>query len=102
MICDGGDYLKGCGKNFHVLCVGLAEIPQGDWVCSECAKAYGYEVIRMEGHEFPVDCGADEHCAGMLKDSPSKDFGAKSYDKKHKSIDDSSDEDSGNNLNDIG
>ena len=65
-----------------------------------CTKASEHEVIRMDGHKFPVDGGTDERCTPteMMKYIPSKNFGTKSYDKKHISVDNSSDEDSGNNL----
>jgi hypothetical protein len=61
MICDGGEELKGCGKSFHIACVGREEIPNGDWVCSGCANACGFDV-GMEGHEFPSNMseGSDE------------------------------------------
>lgn len=53
MVCDGGlNDIEGCGKSFHIECVGLDEVPPGDWVCEACAIEHGMDV-GMEGHEFP-------------------------------------------------
>lgn len=54
MICDGGAEVDGCGKSFHYECVTLPGIPEGDWICSDCAKEGGYTVDGRRGHEFPL------------------------------------------------
>lgn len=54
MICDGGTEMDGCGKSFHHECVDLPSIPEGDWVCSNCATEGGIEVVGKQGHEFSV------------------------------------------------
>eukprot|EP00529_Nitzschia_sp_RCC80_P021676 CAMPEP_0113471396 /NCGR_PEP_ID=MMETSP0014_2-20120614/16955_1 /TAXON_ID=2857 /ORGANISM="Nitzschia sp." /LENGTH=389 /DNA_ID=CAMNT_0000364027 /DNA_START=75 /DNA_END=1241 /DNA_ORIENTATION=- /assembly_acc=CAM_ASM_000159 len=38
LICDGGDHTPGCSRGFHSYCVGLETIPDGDWICQECAS----------------------------------------------------------------
>jgi parvulin-like peptidyl-prolyl isomerase len=53
LICDGGDHLEGCGRLFHVACVGRVSVPAGDWVCQACANAFEIASGR-EGHEFGV------------------------------------------------
>lgn len=37
----GGDLIccDLCPRVFHVKCVGLKELPQGDWICPECERA---------------------------------------------------------------
>ena len=50
LICDGGDTGGGCGKAFHIECIGRALTPQGDWICKSCAKEFGYKV-GVEGFE---------------------------------------------------
>ena len=57
MVCDGGDKLPGCGKSFHIECVGRDVVPPGDWVCEKCANAGGINV-GIEGFEFVSD---DKH-----------------------------------------
>ena len=54
MICDGGDFMAGCGRSFHVACVDRVCVPDGDWVCKRCANAFELDV-GIEGHEFPTD-----------------------------------------------
>ena len=53
MICDGGDHLEGCNKSFHAACVDRHKIPDGDWICQDCAKSGGIDASK-KGHEFPV------------------------------------------------
>jgi hypothetical protein len=52
IVCDGGDEDDGCGKGFHIRCINRQEIPEGDWICQECAKSCGI-AVGQEGHEFP-------------------------------------------------
>lgn len=52
MICDGGKEMDGCGKSFHYTCTGRSALPEGDWICSECAISGGISVKDKEGHEF--------------------------------------------------
>ena len=52
MVCDGGRHMDGCGRSYHGPCVGRSTIPQGDWVCSECARSGGIHVDGNKGHEF--------------------------------------------------
>jgi len=52
MVCDGGVELDGCDKTFHATCVDRDEIPQGDWVCQDCAKTGGLTNTERRGHEF--------------------------------------------------
>jgi len=59
MVCDGGDHeIGGCGRSFHINCVGRHEIPDGDWVCMQCAQGAGMDDVGKEGHEFQNDDGA--------------------------------------------
>jgi len=52
MICDGGREMEGCGKSFHIECVDRESVPEGDWVCSPCARSGGIQVEGNIGHEF--------------------------------------------------
>jgi len=52
MICDGGKDMEGCGRGFHALCVGRSTIPEGDWICSDCARSGGIHVDGNRGYEF--------------------------------------------------
>ena len=52
MVCDGGKEMDGCGRSFHCQCVGRPDIPDGDWICSDCAKSGGILVEGRGGHEF--------------------------------------------------
>jgi hypothetical protein len=54
IVCDGGDHLAGCGKSFHINCVGRDQVPPGDWVCEHCANAFELNV-GIEGHEFSAE-----------------------------------------------
>eukprot|EP00980_Cylindrotheca_fusiformis_P002763 scaffold657_cov108-Cylindrotheca_fusiformis.AAC.4 len=64
MICSAGDGNDaiGCGKSFHMSCVGRNEIPSGDWICTSCAKDQGGKLSLIAdvtslhpsyGYEFP-------------------------------------------------
>ncbi|KAL3934560.1 MAG: hypothetical protein SGBAC_009751 [Bacillariaceae sp.] len=40
LCCAGEDDDEiGCGKAFHVTCIGRTKVPTGDWICTECAKS---------------------------------------------------------------
>jgi hypothetical protein len=54
MICDGGDEDDGCGKSFHAACVNREVVPEGDWICQECATSHGI-ITGIEGHEFKAE-----------------------------------------------
>lgn len=54
IVCDGGDNLEGCGRNFHLECVNRDVVPPGDWVCQTCANTFEFNV-GVEGHEFTVE-----------------------------------------------
>lgn len=99
MICSAGDDDGdiGCGKGFHVSCVGRDEIPGGDWICSCCAKQkaslslivgmtssnpnYGYEFVDSTGWDSAGKSGKKrENMASKTKrhlDDSSSDDGAK-------------------------
>ena len=63
MVCDGGDKHPGCGKSFHAECVNRSAIPDGDWICQDCAKAAGIET-DIAGHEFREP----EEASGTIRD----------------------------------
>jgi hypothetical protein len=54
IVCDGGDNLEGCGRNFHVRCIKRKAVPPGDWVCQTCANSFEFNV-GIEGHEFAIE-----------------------------------------------
>jgi ribosomal protein L37AE/L43A len=54
LICDGGDHSEGCRRSFHITCLGLSAIPNGDWICSSCADTLGFGTSKV-GHEFTVE-----------------------------------------------
>jgi RecJ-like exonuclease len=54
IVCDGGDNLEGCGRNFHLRCINRNAVPPGDWVCQTCASSFKPNV-GIEGHEFPIE-----------------------------------------------
>jgi hypothetical protein len=35
IVCDGGDNLEGCGRNFHLECDDRDVVPPGGWVCQK-------------------------------------------------------------------
>ena len=51
MICDGGKEDDGCGKSFHAACVNRDFVPEGEWICQNCASSHGI-ATGIEGHEF--------------------------------------------------
>ncbi len=62
LICDGGDHAEGCKKCFHVQCIGLESIPDGDWICSQCAVKEGFATSSTngtKGYEFPANSSSD-------------------------------------------
>jgi len=59
MVCDGGDEDDGCGRAFHVGCINRQVVPDGDWICQECAKSAGIQV-GPEGHEFRPKLGDEK------------------------------------------
>mmetsp|Transcript_8834 Transcript_8834/g.21038 ORF Transcript_8834/g.21038 Transcript_8834/m.21038 type:complete len:201 (-) Transcript_8834:218-820(-) len=67
LICDGGDHADGCGRGFHVACVGLESIPSGDWICTSCSEPLGHKTQGLRGYEFPVAPSQEE--AGDGSDS---------------------------------
>ncbi|MGK3739568.1 MAG: hypothetical protein ACI90V_006415, partial [Bacillariaceae sp.] len=40
--------------SFHITCLGLSAIPNGDWICSSCADTLGFGTSKV-GHEFTVE-----------------------------------------------
>lgn len=55
LVCDGGDHDGGCARSFHLKCIGRTTIPEGDWICQECAnKANAETPVGIEGLEYPV------------------------------------------------
>lgn len=58
MVCDGGDNCEEdtCGLLFHAACIGRDAIPQGDWICHDCATEEPSieEAVGKAGYEFPV------------------------------------------------
>ncbi|KAG7348363.1 zinc finger C3HC4 type domain containing protein [Nitzschia inconspicua] len=65
MVCDGGEEDDGCGKAFHAACVNRSQIPEGDWICQECANSFGI-AVGLEGHEFKAQV-SDSKSAGTGK-----------------------------------
>ena len=51
IVCDGGDNEGGCGRAFHLECITLRTLPEGDWICKDCARQLGFNV-GVEGHEW--------------------------------------------------
>ena len=55
MVCDGGDRMEGCGRSFHIACIDRVVVPEGDWVCQDCANESDLREARgagIEGYEF--------------------------------------------------
>jgi hypothetical protein len=97
MICGAGDddHAVGCGKSFHMSCVGRDEIPAGDWICTPCAEQQSGSLSlivgmtssnRNYGYEFPVT--AEEQ-----GDNNSKEQETRASASKHHLEDSDSDED---------
>mmetsp|Transcript_892 Transcript_892/g.1354 ORF Transcript_892/g.1354 Transcript_892/m.1354 type:complete len:784 (-) Transcript_892:91-2442(-) len=60
MVCDGGEHMEGCGKSFHVECIGRSVVPEGDWICCSCASAMDENMsFGKEGYEFKSDDKSD-------------------------------------------
>jgi hypothetical protein len=75
--CDGGDLLccdGNCFRSFHISCLGMEALPEGDYLCEKCAEAPQYE----GQHECDscgirgltdVQCGCGRHfhsdCVGV-------------------------------------
>jgi len=53
LVCDGGDYVDGCGRNFHLQCIKRDTVPPGDWICEQCGNEFGVNNCGIRGHEFP-------------------------------------------------
>jgi hypothetical protein len=52
IICDK----PGCKFSFHLKCVGLNDVPEGDWFCKFCS---GNPIDPNDGHHvYCVECGA--------------------------------------------
>jgi hypothetical protein len=84
MVChaeSSGNETLGCGKSFHAACVGRDEIPQGDWICTDCAKKQGELALlavmtggkeaQNYGYEFPSTETTGKPKQGFLQDSSS-------------------------------
>lgn len=55
IVCDAGDHrADSCGRSFHVHCIGREQVPDGDWICQDCAVEQDYRVGK-EGHEFVAE-----------------------------------------------
>jgi hypothetical protein len=59
IVCDGGERLPGCGKNFHIACIDREEVPEGDWICQACAPKDLQTGIR--GYEFTASSAVDNN-----------------------------------------
>ena len=59
LVCDGGDHAEGCGRMYHVRCIGRREVPPGDWVCGDCAYLAGRREVGIEGHEYDGEGGGE-------------------------------------------
>ena len=57
LVCDGGNHADGCRRCFHLACLGMEAIPDGDWICGTCTATLGYGSASntLLGHEFPVE-----------------------------------------------
>eukprot|EP00977_Amphora_coffeiformis_P028330 scaffold34930_cov191-Amphora_coffeaeformis.AAC.4 len=60
MVCDGGNKTKGCSKSFHIECVERVMVPDGDWICQDCAHDFGITDVGIQGHEFVMDDDDDD------------------------------------------
>jgi PHD-finger len=69
--------IEGCEKWFHYKCCGLGEIPEGDWLCQECANRQQKDIVvglegmeLLDGHEGEEEANeeeADKEGAGTAK-----------------------------------
>jgi len=57
LVCDHGEEasIPGCGKSFHTRCIGREAVPDGDWICQECAINADMDEVGLRGHEFPLE-----------------------------------------------
>ena len=39
ILCEGVREGQPCGGSYHAFCLGLAAVPEGTWLCPECAPA---------------------------------------------------------------
>ena len=48
----------------HNICIGLTEVPDGEWLCDDCTSSNGslWCVCRRKKDEETMECGAKEHC----------------------------------------
>lgn len=53
MLCDG------CDKAYHTVCVGLKEVPAGDWFCSKCGG--GGETETTTTHAVAIVANGKDH-----------------------------------------
>lgn len=105
LICDGGSHSKGCRRTFHIACLGLDAIPDGDWICSPCGDTLGLGVKNKLGHEFSVikntkdkeDADESDDCEFGMADEGRNSYNERKERKRHVSkrriILDSDDED---------
>jgi hypothetical protein len=56
LLCGAPD----CGISFHMACIGLRSVPQGDWVCSGCAAAAAAKAAAAEAAAAEAAAAADE------------------------------------------
>ena len=77
IVCDGGENVRGCGKMYHIRCIGRHVVPPGkfcnsslcihdhskltkeeftgDWICRICANEIGMDSVGSEGYEYTTD-----------------------------------------------
>lgn len=94
IVCDGGDVLDGCGRNFHIACIHRTTIPPGDWVCRQCANEIDLDV-GVEGHEFVVPVSDRKRLLIDLIDSDDEAFVSNEAGPKENSSDQNSSSASG-------
>ena len=56
LLCGAPD----CGISFHMACIGLRSVPQGDWVCPGCAAAAAAKAAAAEAAAAEAAAAADE------------------------------------------
>jgi hypothetical protein len=69
LVCDGGPGRAGCGRCYHIGCIGLLKTPLGDRICRECAVSFGIGMDNggIGGYEFVENVGGrgdDENVGG--------------------------------------
>jgi hypothetical protein len=77
---DGGDLLicDGCDTSYHLHCVNLSEVPEGDWFCPECIEKDDDKCVVCNDGGVLILCDGCEdsyhiECAG-LKEVPEGDW----------------------------